>query len=178
MCLASDTFQARKTLLIGSCLISMIGSGIAPGSQNIYRLIAAQALIGFGFAGVPLTYTVPSEILPRKWRPSKSLPALFSLLFCPGGEVSSSACADNYIVAQGLLSLAASMANISGPLIGGALITQNAQNGSVSNSGWRKYFVGDTSFPARSHTDSISTVDRIRHLGSGRTRRFLRLQAS
>jgi MFS family permease len=68
----SDTFQARKTLLVSSSVISFIGAAIAPGSANIYRLIVAQVLIGFGFASVPLAYCVPSEILPRKWRPSKS----------------------------------------------------------------------------------------------------------
>lgn len=68
---ASDTFQARKAQLVGSCLISFVGSAIAPGSKDIYRLIAAQTLIGFGFAAVPLAYCVPSEILPRRWRPSK-----------------------------------------------------------------------------------------------------------
>lgn len=67
---ASDTFQARKFILVGSSLISFIGSAIAPGSNDIYRLIAAQTLIGVGFASVPLAYAVPSEILPRKWRPS------------------------------------------------------------------------------------------------------------
>ena len=69
---ASDTFQARKPLLVGFTTISFIGAAIAPGSTNIYRLIAAQVLIGFGFSTVPLAYCVPSEILPRKWRPSKS----------------------------------------------------------------------------------------------------------
>lgn len=69
---ASDTFQARKTLLVGTSLISFIGAAIAPGSGDIYRLIVAQILIGFGFASVPLAYCVPSEILPRRWRPSKS----------------------------------------------------------------------------------------------------------
>lgn len=68
---ASDAFQARKLFLVGPCLLSFIGSAIAPGSTTIYRLIAAQVLIGFGFATVPLAYVVPSEILPRKWRPSK-----------------------------------------------------------------------------------------------------------
>ena len=67
---ASDTFQARKFLLVGSCIISFVGAAIAPGSNNIYRLIAAQTLIGVGFASVPLAYSVPSEILPRRWRPS------------------------------------------------------------------------------------------------------------
>lgn len=66
---ASDTFQARKTLLVGSSLIAVIGCGIAPGSTNIYRLIVAQILIGCGFASVPLAYAIPSEIVPRKWRP-------------------------------------------------------------------------------------------------------------
>jgi MFS family permease len=69
---ASDTFQARKLLLVGPAILSFIGAAIAPGSANIYRLIGAQILIGFGFATVPLAYVVPSEILPRKWRPSKS----------------------------------------------------------------------------------------------------------
>lgn len=69
----SDTFQIRKYLLVGPSIISFIGAAIAPGSTNIYRLIVAQILIGFGFATVPLAYCVPSEILPRKWRPSKSI---------------------------------------------------------------------------------------------------------
>ena len=68
---ASDTFQARKTLLVGCTLVSVIGAAIAPGSGNIYRLIVAQILIGVGFACVPLAYCIPSEILPRKWRPSE-----------------------------------------------------------------------------------------------------------
>jgi MFS family permease len=69
---ASDTFQARKALLVGPAVISFIGAAIAPGSRSIYRLIVAQILIGFGFATVPLAYCVPAEILPRKWRPSES----------------------------------------------------------------------------------------------------------
>jgi hypothetical protein len=69
---ASDTFQARKLLLVCPAILSFIGSAIAPGSTTIYRVIGAQILIGFGFATVPLAYVVPSEILPRKWRPSKS----------------------------------------------------------------------------------------------------------
>ena len=68
---ASDTFQARKILLVCTSTISFIGAAIAPGSNSIYRLIAAQTLIGVGFAAVPLAYAVPSEILPRKWRPRK-----------------------------------------------------------------------------------------------------------
>ena len=69
---ASDTFQARKNLLIGLSGLSFIGAAIAPSSNTIYRLIVSQILIGFGFATMPLAYSVPSEILPRKWRPSKS----------------------------------------------------------------------------------------------------------
>lgn len=68
---ASDKFQVRKPVIIVCCIISLIGAAIAPGSTNIYRLIVAQALIGVGANGYPLAYSIPSEILPRKWRPSK-----------------------------------------------------------------------------------------------------------
>jgi MFS family permease len=68
---ASDTFQARKYFLIVLSMISFVGAAIAPGSSSIYRLIVAQILIGFGFAAVPLAYSIPSEILPRKWRASE-----------------------------------------------------------------------------------------------------------
>lgn len=68
---ASDLFQARKSILVGSCTIAVIGCAIAPRSSSVYQVIAAQILIGFGFASVPLAYCVPSEIVPNKWRPSK-----------------------------------------------------------------------------------------------------------
>lgn len=64
-------FQLRKSLIVGFTAISFIGAAIAPGSTDIYRLIAAQTLIGMGFAIVPLEYVIPSEILPRKWRPGE-----------------------------------------------------------------------------------------------------------
>ena len=72
-----ELLEVRPLLLVGSCLISFIGAGIAPGSQTIYRLIAAQVLIGFGFAVVPLAYAVPSEILPRRWRTGEPQEATF-----------------------------------------------------------------------------------------------------
>lgn len=77
--LTSDAFQARKVLLIGSTLLALIGSAIAPGSGNIYRLIVAQILIGFGASTVALAYCVPSEILPRKWRPSTSKSSMLQM---------------------------------------------------------------------------------------------------
>lgn len=98
---ASDVFQARKTLLVASCAISFIGSAIAPGSQSIGRLIAAQVLIGVGFAIVPLAYCIPSEIVPRKWRP----------------------------VTQGVMNIGAMLASISAPLSLGGLITASEANG-------------------------------------------------
>lgn len=60
-------------LLVCTCAISFIGACIAPGSTSIYRLIVANIFIGVGFATVPLAYAVPSEILPRRWRPCKSI---------------------------------------------------------------------------------------------------------
>ncbi|KAK0301687.1 hypothetical protein LTR82_018166 [Friedmanniomyces endolithicus] len=44
---ASDTFQARKLILVGTCLLSFVGAAIAPGANTIGRLIAAQTLIGW-----------------------------------------------------------------------------------------------------------------------------------
>ncbi|KIW97424.1 uncharacterized protein Z519_01008 [Cladophialophora bantiana CBS 173.52] len=98
---ASDTFQARKLFLVGSSVISFIGACIAPGSSTIYRLIGANILIGVGFASVPLAYAVPSEILPRRWRP----------------------------LAQAGVNIAALLATISGPFTIGALTKRNAHTG-------------------------------------------------
>ncbi|GKZ37855.1 hypothetical protein AbraIFM66950_009645 [Aspergillus brasiliensis] len=98
---ASDTFQARKPILMGCCLIAFIGSAIAPGSQNIYRLIAAQTLIGFGFASVTIAYCVPSEILPRKWR----------------------------AMVQSVVNIAAALGACVGPLMIGALTRNDPVNG-------------------------------------------------
>lgn len=124
---ASDTFQARKLLLVGSAIISFIGSAIAPGSTSIYRLIVAQILIGVGFSSVSLAYAVPSEILPRKWRPSKSailpLTASYSML------------TRTVAVVQAFINVAASLGAISGPLIIGGFTKADPQNG------WRKFYV-------------------------------------
>lgn len=89
---ASDVFQARKAILVFSCTVALVGACIAPGSQDVYRLIAAQSLIGVGLASMPLTYAVPSEVMPRKWRPmvqagmncASSLGAIFSPLVIGG----------------------------------------------------------------------------------------------
>ncbi|KAJ5297581.1 hypothetical protein PENANT_c005G09775 [Penicillium antarcticum] len=98
---ASDTFQARKVLLVVPAIISFIGCAIAPGSGSIYRLIAAQVLIGFGFATVPLAYCIPSEIIPRKWRP----------------------------MAQAFMNIAAALGACAGPLIIGSLTKKNPHTG-------------------------------------------------
>ncbi|KAL3483021.1 major facilitator superfamily domain-containing protein [Aspergillus germanicus] len=97
----SDTFQARKFILVGASTISFIGAAIAPGSEDIYRLIGAQIMIGIGFATVPLAYCIPSEILPRKWRP----------------------------MAQAGMNVAAVLGATSGPLIIGALTKANPSTG-------------------------------------------------
>lgn len=66
---AADTFDARKMLLVSTLVVGMVGAAIAPGSQSIGRLIAAQALVGVAFSSLPLGYSIPSEIVPRKYRP-------------------------------------------------------------------------------------------------------------
>ena len=69
----SDVFQIRKPLIVGALIISFVGAAIAPGSETIYRLIGAQVMISFGLSAVALGYAIPSEILPRRWRPSEPL---------------------------------------------------------------------------------------------------------
>ncbi|KAK4047064.1 hypothetical protein OIV83_005627 [Microbotryomycetes sp. JL201] len=69
MSFASDSFQARKVFLIGPCLVAFAGCAVAPGATSLVRVVGAQIMIGVGFAAVPLAYAIPSEILPRRWRP-------------------------------------------------------------------------------------------------------------
>ncbi|KEF57513.1 uncharacterized protein A1O9_05430 [Exophiala aquamarina CBS 119918] len=97
----SDVFQIRKGLMLGLIALSFIGAAIAPGSQSIYRLIGAQILISFGFSAAPLGYAIPSEILPRKWRP----------------------------MGQVWINIAAGLAACTGPLIVGALTKADPENG-------------------------------------------------
>ncbi|KAF2165538.1 hypothetical protein M409DRAFT_67325 [Zasmidium cellare ATCC 36951] len=92
---------SRKILLVSCCTLSFIGCAIAPGAQEIGRLIAAQTLIGFGFACAPLAYSVPAEILPRRWRS----------------------------IVQGVVNIAAALGAIAGPLIIGALVEGDTLDG-------------------------------------------------
>ncbi|KAF2008792.1 putative siderophore iron transporter [Aaosphaeria arxii CBS 175.79] len=98
---ASDIFQARKHILLGGCAMGVIGCAIVPGSKDIYRVIAGQTIVGFGYATTPLLYAIPSEILPKKWRP----------------------------IAQAIVNVAAAIASITGPLAIGALTRRDMING-------------------------------------------------
>ncbi|OQU98702.1 hypothetical protein CLAIMM_04446 [Cladophialophora immunda] len=98
---ASDIFQARKLLLCVGCAAAVVGSGVAARSHSMGSLIAGQTVIGIGFAMIPLAYVVPSEILPRKWRP----------------------------FAQGLLNMFTYSGAVLGQLTMGALIKRDNLNG-------------------------------------------------
>ncbi|KIW81596.1 hypothetical protein Z517_04622 [Fonsecaea pedrosoi CBS 271.37] len=98
---ASDIFQARKLLLCVGCAAAVVGSGVSARSHSMASLIAGQTVIGIGFATLPLAYVVPSEILPRKWRP----------------------------FAQGLLNVFAYSGAVLGQLTMGALIKRDTLNG-------------------------------------------------
>ncbi|KIV91817.1 hypothetical protein PV10_06314 [Exophiala mesophila] len=97
----SDTFQARKAILIGACTLSFVGCAVAPGSNDLYRLIGAQIMIGFGFAAAPLGFAIPSEIVPRRWRP----------------------------LSQGAVNMAGSLGAVVGPITIGALTRRNPIDG-------------------------------------------------
>ncbi|EXJ67988.1 uncharacterized protein A1O5_08602 [Cladophialophora psammophila CBS 110553] len=97
----SDVFQVRKSLLVSTLTISFIGAGVCPGSQTMYRLIGGHIMIAIGFSCTPLAYAIPSEILPRRWRP----------------------------IGQVWVNIAAALATCTGPLIIGALTKANPEKG-------------------------------------------------
>jgi MFS family permease len=147
----SDTFQARKFILVGTCMVSFIGAAIAPGANSIGRLIAAQTMIGFGFAAVPLGYCVPSEIVPKRWRP----------------------------MIQALMNVGALLGSISGPIAIGALTRQSVHSG-WKNFFWIQFaiwglttiglFVGYRPRKRHTHLDRLSFWQKLRHidlLGNG-----------
>lgn len=87
--------------MVGLTTIAFVGAAIAPGSGSIYRLIGASLMIGFGLGAGTLGYAVPSEIVPRRWRP----------LF------------------QALINVAAGLGAVTGPLVIGALTQQDTLSG-------------------------------------------------
>ena len=97
----SDVFGARKSLMVGLTTIAFVGAAIAPGSASIFRLIGASVMVGCGLGAGTLGYAVPSEIVPRRWRP----------LF------------------QALINVAAGLGAVTGPLVIGALTQQDTLGG-------------------------------------------------
>ncbi|KAH8623781.1 hypothetical protein CUC08_Gglean012398 [Alternaria sp. MG1] len=68
----SDAFQIRKGIILGLVILAIIGSAIIPNSESIYRVVGGSIMIGFGLTSAPLSYAVPSEIVPRRWRSGQS----------------------------------------------------------------------------------------------------------
>jgi hypothetical protein len=68
----SDLFQARKNILLAFTALAIVGAFIIPGSSGPGRILAGQTLIGFGNTMMALTFSIPSEILPTRWRTSES----------------------------------------------------------------------------------------------------------
>lgn len=67
----SDAFQARKSIIVVANLIAIVGAVVGSSAQNIYVLIVGQGLMGISFSCAPLAYTIPSEVVPHKWRPGE-----------------------------------------------------------------------------------------------------------
>ncbi|KAF2428787.1 MFS general substrate transporter, partial [Tothia fuscella] len=63
----SDIFGRRRFVIAGCC-ISLIGTAIAIGSQNIPMMIAAMALKGIGSGSQQLALAAIAEIVPNKHR--------------------------------------------------------------------------------------------------------------
>ncbi|KAJ9606740.1 hypothetical protein H2200_008749 [Cladophialophora chaetospira] len=98
---ASDTFQARKSIMVAACILAFIGAAISPGSESLWRLIFGLFFQGIGVAIVSIVYTVPAEIMPRRWRP----------------------------MAQASILAGSALSCMIAPLSLGALIKQNAHTG-------------------------------------------------
>lgn len=87
--------------MVGLTTIAFVGAAIAPGSQSIFRLMGASVMVGCGLGAGTLGYAVPSEIVPRRWRP----------LF------------------QALINVAAGLGAVTGPFVIGALTQQDTLGG-------------------------------------------------
>jgi MFS family permease len=63
----SDIFGRRKFVIAG-CFVSLMGTAIALGSQNIPMMIAAMTLKGIGSGSQQLALAAIAEIVPNKHR--------------------------------------------------------------------------------------------------------------
>ncbi|OWY42097.1 hypothetical protein AA0119_g4864 [Alternaria tenuissima] len=97
----SDAFQIRKGIILGLVILAIIGSAIIPNSESIYRVVGGSIMIGFGLTSAPLSYAVPSEIVPRRWRS----------------------------VCQGFINMCGTLGAITGPLVIGAFTNNNPTQG-------------------------------------------------
>lgn len=61
-------YWGRKNFIIGSTAIGLVGAIMVSRSQNIATAIAGIVLVGSAYGCQSICYTVPSEVLPRKYR--------------------------------------------------------------------------------------------------------------
>ena len=61
-------YWGRKWFLVFSSLLGAVGCVVASRSDSFAMFIAGMVITGFEFGVLPLLHTVPSEILPRRWR--------------------------------------------------------------------------------------------------------------
>jgi MFS family permease len=100
-------FRIRKGIILGLVILAVIGSAIIPDSGTIYRVIGGSIMIGFGLTSAPLSYAVPSEIVPRRWRSGQSPLTTTAVVLCL------------YIgaVCQGFINMCGTLGAITGPLV-------------------------------------------------------------
>lgn len=86
-------YWGRKWLLVILTTCGFVGSIVVSRAESMGVAIAGQVIVGLSFGVQPLSHAVPSEVVPRKWRP----------------------------YAQGAVNMAASSGGLTGLLVGGAL---------------------------------------------------------
>lgn len=61
-------YWGRKWFLVALCLVGGVGSLIVARASSMAMVIAGFTVIGAAFGMQPLLHSVPSEVLPRRWR--------------------------------------------------------------------------------------------------------------
>lgn len=158
----SDVFQARKSVIFSLVTLAFVGAAIVPNSDSILRVIGGSIMIGCGLAAAPLSYAVPSEIVPRRWRSGR--PFMKFVMPCTDSPQQLVKASSTCLEASGLSLVLWLVSSLSDPtatvnpdasLVGA--LTQDNPTG-----GWRKFYVS-----ARLPHEGVRVADCIQWIQTG-----------
>ena len=76
-------YWGRKWFLIIPTFCGCIGAIVTARATNMNMAIAGQVIAGISYGAQPLNHAIPSEVLPRKYRPYAQ--AIVNVAACVGG---------------------------------------------------------------------------------------------